>query len=291
LCNDVSEHVVWRENGFAGRLCGCGLLYCDTKGCPPKSFIDLTDDPHTDSFYSVPAKLKAKWMAAHCPSGRLLEIGCGDGSFLAAARSLGYEVTGMEPHRGRADRVSQRFGIPVEQAFVENDSLAPSSFDVVYHCDLLAHYPDPVRALRSMTRLLRPDGVLCFEVGIVGGISPVWYRLGGGIGLGRHLWLYSYQALAKLLERSGLSVEHEQHFGLALGVLLSRPTGVVTNRLIRPALSGLKVLGFPTGPEKALHLKFAIETFLRYRAGRISPAFGPATMLIVARPMGAYGGT
>jgi SAM-dependent methyltransferase len=278
--------VVWHENGFAAKICECGLLYTDTEGRSPESFIDFTDDAHPAHFYSMPAKVKAKWMAAHCPRGKLLEVGCGDGYFLASARNLGYEVAGMEPHRGRAARVSQKLGIPVERAFIEDDSLPSSSFDVVYHCDLLAHFPDPIRALKSMSRLLRPNGVLCFEVGIQGGISRIWYRLGGGVGLGAHLWLYSYRALNNLLERSGLVVEHQQHFGLALGDLLSRPTGLVTNRLIRPVLLGLKFLGVPTRPEKALQYKWATESFLRYRIGRIAPCIGPATMLIVARPKG-----
>lgn len=291
LCNEASHSVIWRENGFEGKLCGCGLVYTDTKGRSPTSFIDFTDEGHLDPFYSLSAELKAKWMAAHCPSGRLLEVGCGDGFFLSAARSFGYEVVGMEPHGGRSDRVAQSLGIRVERAFIEEDSLPPSSFDVVYHCDLLAHFPDPLKALQSMKRLLRPKGVLCFEVGILGGISPVWYRLIGEIGLGPHLWLYSYRALASLFERSGVLVEHRQHFGLALGVILSRPIGVVTNRLIRPMLSALRTVGRATEPEKALQLKHEIENFLRYRAGRFLPNFGPATLLVVARPKGTDGGS
>jgi SAM-dependent methyltransferase len=291
LCNTASDRVVWLENGFQGKRCGCGMVYTETEGRPLESFIDFTEEVHQETFYSLPAKLKAKWMAAHCPFGRLLEVGCGDGFFLAAARGLGYEVVGMEPHRGRAERVSRGSGVPMELAFIEDDSLPATSFDVVYHCDLLAHFPDPARALRSMTRLLRPGGVLCFEVGILGGISPLWYGLIGGIGLGRHLWLYSYRALATLLERSGLSVEHQQHFGLGLGVLLDRPVGIVTNRLLRPILLGLRLSGAPTGPEKAVQFKRVIENFLRYGAGRFSPRFGPATMWIVARPKGVDRGT
>jgi SAM-dependent methyltransferase len=284
LCRAVSGHVIWRENGFEGRLCDCGMLYTDTAGRAPEFFLDFTEESHPDAFYSLPARLKARWMAAHCPRGKLLEVGCGDGFFLAAARDLGYTVAGMEPHPGRAEQVTQQFGISVEQAMIEEDSLPASSFNVVYHCDLLAHFPDPVQALRSMARLLKPGGVLCFEVGILGGISQFWYPLIGAIGLGQHLWLYSYRALAELFERAGFVVKHEQHFGLAPQVLLTRPTGIVTNRLLRPLLAGLRRAGLRTGPEKALQAKWTFENFLRYRVGRVSPRFGPATMLVVLRP-------
>jgi SAM-dependent methyltransferase len=283
LCNAMSNRVVWRENKLEGKICGCGLVYTETRDRLPESFID-TEEAHPETFYSLSAELKARWMATRCTSGRLLEVGCGEGFFLAAARTLGYEVVGMEPNSARADQATKRFGLSVQRMFLEDDKLPASSFDVVYHCDLLAHFPDPVRALQSMTRLLRPNGVLCFEVGILGGISPLWYRLIGEIGLGRHLWLYSYRALALLLDRSGLSVEHQQLFGLGMNVLLTRPVEVLTNRLVRPILSGFRRAGAETGAEKALEMKMAIENFLRYRASRVWPRLGPATVLIVARP-------
>jgi SAM-dependent methyltransferase len=284
LCGAVSDRVVWRENGFDGRLCGCGILYTDTRGHSPESLVDLTHDLHPESFYSLPARTKAKWVAAHCPPGKLLEVGCGDGFFLAAARDVGYEVAGMEPHACRAGRTSRRVSITIERTFIEQDSLPPASYDVVYQCDLLAHFPDPIQALRSTVRLLRPGGVLCFETGILGDMSPVWYRLIGGIDLGPHLWLYSDAAVAKLLDHAGLLVEHRKRFSLVPQLLLTHPLGLVTNRLIRPVLSALRLLGFPTDPEKAHRLKLVIENFLRYHGGPLPLHFGPATLLIVARP-------
>ena len=146
LCNRVSDRVVWRENSIDGRLCECGLVYSDTGGNPPNR-IDLASELHPTDFYAMPARLKAKWMATHCPKGRLIEVGCGESSFLKAARELGYDISGMDPHPGRAESVSKQLGITVEQAFVEDDAIPPGGFDVVYHCDLLSHFPDPLRAL------------------------------------------------------------------------------------------------------------------------------------------------
>src|SRR5579871_4957746 len=77
LCNEASEQVVWRENGYEGRLCRCGTLYTNRKNAP--AVADQTEEHHPEEFYSRPAKFKAAWVAKHCHKGRLLEVGCGNG--------------------------------------------------------------------------------------------------------------------------------------------------------------------------------------------------------------------
>jgi SAM-dependent methyltransferase len=286
LCKKVSPQVVWREMGYEGRLCSCGLVYTHPK--PSPGVIDYTIDHHPAAFYAYPAAFKARWVADHCPKGRLLEVGCGEGFFLAAAQSFGYEVFGLEPHSSRARRVRERLQIEVVESFLESHALPAKSFDVVYHCDLLAHFPEPLGALRTMSTLLRPGGVLCFEVGILGGISPRWYQLIGRVGLGYHLWLYSEQAVTSLLKQAGLRIEHLQHFGLAPGVIVSSLKGW----LRRMAAPVLPPIASPTARSGARpRAQRTSQTFdewfsniLRYRVGSIAPHIGPLTLLIVARP-------
>ena len=265
LCERTSEKVVWREAGVDGRLCDCGLLYADTGGSA-RERLDLAHEFHPETFYSASARFKARWMAAH---------------FLRAARQLGYDVAGLEPHPDRAASVARELGIPMEQAFIEDDSLPPGRFDVVYHCDLLAHFPDPFRALSSMTRLLRPGGVLCFEVGILGDISPVWYRLIEKIGLGHHLFLYSFRSLDVLLDRAALDVVHRQNYGLGPQVILRRPFSVFASGIVRPLLSMARI---PDSAAKAERFERFTNHAARYHVGRVAPLVGPATSLIVARP-------
>ena len=274
LCDRTSDRIVWHENGVDGRLCDCGMLYSDTGG-RVISPMDVAIELHHESFYSAPAQFKADWMAARCPRrGRLLEVGCGEPSFLAAARAMDYQIAAMEPHPGRADLVSNRLGVDVERAFIEEDTLPAGSFDIVYHCDLLVHFPDPLKALASMVRLLKPGGVLCFEVGILGGISPFWYRLIRQIELGPHLFLYSHRALDVLLDRAGLEVLHRTEFGLAPEVLLHAPIDVFARRVLGSILPAERVDAF----------RRRAEFWTRYRLSRLAPRVGPATLLFVARP-------
>jgi SAM-dependent methyltransferase len=282
LCQKASAQVVWREMGYEGRLCACGLVYTHPK--PPPGAIDYTIDHHPAAFYAFPAAFKARWLADRCPQGRLLEVGCGEGFFLSAARRLGYEVVGLEPHAGRAQRVREQFHIEVMESFLENHSLPAKSFDVVYHCDLLAHFPDPLGALHAMSNLLRPRGVLCFEVGILGGISPRWYPLVGRLGLGYHLWLYSEPAVSALLTQAGLRIESLQRFGLGPRVVVGKAKAWLRSLPVPARVQRSQADADLQTTRAHGSLEGWWPNFLRYRVGALAPCLGPLTLLIVARP-------
>jgi SAM-dependent methyltransferase len=188
-------------------------------------------------------------------------------------------VIGLEPNLAY-DADLAHCGIAVVHEYIEETSLPKHSFDVVYHCDLLAHFPDPIRTLSAMSELLAPHGVLCFEVGLLGGVSPSWYSLVGQIGLGQHLWFYSDLAFNRLMQKAGLEIVHVQYFGLAAEVLGTRVFGVMNKRLIAPAWQAVS----RDGREQAVAAQRAFINFLRYRVGSLLPGVGPQTLLVVAKP-------
>ncbi len=283
VCGGTSARVVWRENGYEGRACACGTVY--TEPPPVHDVVDPTIHGHLESYYAAPARRRVRWLVRHRPRGRLLEIGCGEGHFLAAARAAGYDVAGIEPHPARARRAAARVGVPVECALLEAWRPEGARFDIVYHCDLLSHFADPVAALRTMTGLLAPGGVLAFEVGLLGGIAPHWYARLGTLGYPQHRWLYSEDSLRMLLARVDLELTHSLRFGLGLGMLFVdgvRSLARVWRRCrpdrgaLAPALAGASALGN--------RLVEGTEAFWRYRAGRIAPRLGPATLFAIATP-------
>lgn len=160
----------------------------------PVGAVDPTYDQHFDTYYSLPAKVRLKWLSRFQPSGSLLEVGCGSGQFLALARAHGYQVAAVEPNPRSARSAARLLGIEVEQALIEESGLPPQSYDVVFHIDLLSHFPDPVKALRKMAELTRPGGVVCFEVGI-GALPRRWSPLLGRPGYPQHLWHFTEEAV------------------------------------------------------------------------------------------------
>jgi SAM-dependent methyltransferase len=289
LCGDAPSQVVLREGPWEGRQCSCGLVY--TFPQPLEGMIDATEEVHPDDFYGFPAHFKAKWMSRRCPPGRLLEVGCGNGHFLFQARKLGYDVTGLEPSPFRAQQARTQYQLTVQEAFLANHGLPLAQFDVVYHCDMLAHFHDPLAALQSMVELLRPGGVLCFEVGIMGGMDPSWYHAVGRVGLERHLWLYSAPSLDRLFAEARLQVVARQRFGLAAQHFMSVCTRL-SARSVRMAMrsqpssiEARRAAAAASGSRlSARSLQQRLQSFLRYRIGPLMPAVGPQTLLYVMRP-------
>jgi len=93
--------------------------------------------------------------------GRLLEIGCGHGDFLIEAQKDGYQLTAVEYSPSAATIASQR--VPqarIHRGLLNDANLPPASFDVCVLCDVIEHDRDPLRLVRQIQGLLKPDGVL-----------------------------------------------------------------------------------------------------------------------------------
>ncbi len=286
ICGATVGRVMCRRSGFDGVLCACGALFLSPPVSPGDA-VDPTIDRHPDSFYRLPARAKVRWLSQSYPHGRLLEVGCGDGHFLTAAKAHGYEVAAIEPHAGRASQVAARLGVEVECALIERSRAPVHSFDVVYHCDLLSHFPDPDLALLRMRDLLRVGGALFFEVGVWGHIADYWYQKLSENEFPSHRWLYSEEALNRLLVRCGLRIVRQKRFSLGPQVLAYAAASslVQTSRRFR-SRSQTAAASTP----KTTRAENAVEAwwhnFMRFNVGALTPRFGPQTLFVLASPEG-----
>ncbi len=140
------------------------------------------------------------------PPGSFLDIGCAYGYALDEARTQGWSVVGVEPAPAAAQR-ARALGLRVfpdaGAALAEHSE----GFDVVSMCQVLSHVPDPVSAVASAAKALKPGGLLFIET---------WRRdtfLARFAGRRWHVispptvvWLETSSSIRALLERVGLDV-------------------------------------------------------------------------------------
>ncbi|TIT26675.1 MAG: class I SAM-dependent methyltransferase, partial [Mesorhizobium sp.] len=93
ICRTNAGPVALREGEYSGRQCVCGVIYIDPLPAHP---VDAPIDHHHRVYYSAPARARVGWVKAFTQRGRLLEIGCGDGEFAAAAIRAGFTVEAVE---------------------------------------------------------------------------------------------------------------------------------------------------------------------------------------------------
>jgi 2-polyprenyl-3-methyl-5-hydroxy-6-metoxy-1,4-benzoquinol methylase len=98
-------------------------------------------------------------------SAKILDVGCGYGSALAHFAGLGYDnLAGVELSDRRV-RVARRLGVPIFQSTAEEmdavgELAAAGPFDAAFTWHVFEHVVDPVRSLRNIAALLKPNGVL-----------------------------------------------------------------------------------------------------------------------------------
>jgi SAM-dependent methyltransferase len=94
-------------------------------------------------------------------SRRMLEVGCGIGTFLADARDAGWAMSGLEINPEFPEFCRKELGIEDVKVGVVCDPPFPdSSFDAVAMLDVLEHMYDPVASVTQCARLLKAGGVL-----------------------------------------------------------------------------------------------------------------------------------
>ncbi|KAF2143184.1 uncharacterized protein K452DRAFT_225320 [Aplosporella prunicola CBS 121167] len=131
---------------------------------------------------------------------RILDVGCGPGTIscdLAALVPQG-QVVGVDVSAhvvSAAREVAKERGLKNVE-FAEGDvyglPFGDNEFDVVHAHQVLQHVGDPVRGLREMRRVLKPDGLLSLREAILK--ASVWYPESEGLQLFHDVYLRTAQA-------------------------------------------------------------------------------------------------
>jgi 2-polyprenyl-3-methyl-5-hydroxy-6-metoxy-1,4-benzoquinol methylase len=113
--------------------------------------------------------------AAPNGAGRLLDIGCAYGPFLAAAKEEGFNPLGIDPAEDAVRYIHGELKLEARQGFFPNTPLPElirdELFDVVTLWYVIEHFSECPAVLHEIRRVLKPGGVLAFSTPSFSGVS------------------------------------------------------------------------------------------------------------------------
>lgn len=179
--------------------------------------------------------------AGVAPGGRVLDVGCATGDFIAAAGDR-YDLWGLDVSpfaTGVARERNPRFAAQVRTGFIEDQAFEPASFDAIALWDVVEHLWDPRRVLRQLVAHLRPGGSLILSTPDIGAVT------------------------ARLMGRRWAFMTPPEHLGFFCA------------RSLRSVLD--EQIGLRTTWSEA-HGKWVNAGFLAYKLGRVFPGLVPAPL-------------
>jgi len=149
----------------------------------------------------------AEGFPRHVTGGRALDVGCGNGFFLALIRDVGWSVEGVDLSPTAAAVARESLGIDVHVGDVFDDALPTGAYDYLRMNHVVEHVPSPTATLRRVAELLRPGGMAYIETPNVASVGFRLYRRHWfALDSPRHLYLFTPSTLRRTVEQAGLEL-------------------------------------------------------------------------------------
>lgn len=226
ICGSNRNKVIFKSKDF--RLKTTSEIFNIVK-CVDCSFIFLNPRPKIDKigeaytsdfnksdqsflykiiepFFRLAQKSTIKMLKRYKKNGNILDVGCGNGTFMLAMQNSGYDVWGVEFNKDAKKYADNSLKGHIFYDDIKECNFPPKNFDIVTMFHSLEHIYDINDLLVEVRRIIKDDGILfiCvpdadfFEFRLFG---PYNYNLEAP----RHLYFFTHDSLRKLLQKRGFT--------------------------------------------------------------------------------------
>lgn len=250
ILSGLTDHI-WRKPGRfdIGQCMNCGLVM--TRPRPTAEslafYYDNTysgekqtgmSDFHRGGLMRLISKYRMRAMEKARPiqsDDLVLDVGCSYGGFLFALNAdKGCTGVGIDLDEGAIGAAIKQPSLDYEVNEISLFESEAARFNWITFWESLEHHTQPVQALKSAHRLLKPDGLCCIEVPNFDGF---WRRVFGRFWLPllmpQHLFHFNRRSLTNVARHAGFKLCHHQtmfyplegvaSLGIALSHLLKSP--------------------------------------------------------------------
>jgi 2-polyprenyl-6-hydroxyphenyl methylase/3-demethylubiquinone-9 3-methyltransferase len=171
------------------------------------------EEPHTHSYIWPPVLRRL----SHLPAGsRVLDAGCGNGTFARRLASLGFDVCGIdlaESGIAQARRLSPGSRFEIASVYDDLGELFGRPFDAVVSLETVEHLYDPRTFVGRVRDGLRPGGLFVVSTPYHGYLKNLALAVTGRLDAhftalwdGGHVKFWSRRTLTALLTEKGFRV-------------------------------------------------------------------------------------
>jgi ubiquinone/menaquinone biosynthesis C-methylase UbiE len=170
-------------------------------------------------------KLIARFEAKLGRKGHLLDVGCGRGEIIWAAKEAGWKYRGIDPSDDFVEFGRKHLGVEAEVGTLVEMNFEDESFDAIVMSGIIEHLYEPAEVLAEIHRILRPDGWLFFDAPNEDGLYMTignaymkmrrkdWVVVLAPTFSPFHVQGFNPASLHKILERAGLAAKDFRIFG------------------------------------------------------------------------------
>jgi 2-polyprenyl-3-methyl-5-hydroxy-6-metoxy-1,4-benzoquinol methylase len=149
-------------------------------------------------------------------TGKILDVGCGTGLFLAEALKRGWEVYGTE-FTDKAIEICTKKNIRMHQGKLDPAWFPDETFDIITSFEVLEHINNPVEEVRNINKILRTGGLFYFTTPNFNAVERFFLKSNYNvIGYPEHLAYYTKHTVNYLLSGNGFKKKKLRTTGISL---------------------------------------------------------------------------
>ncbi|MCM8787050.1 MAG: class I SAM-dependent methyltransferase [Candidatus Omnitrophica bacterium] len=206
------------ENFNLTKCLDCGLVFLNPR---PTNFDEIYPCYYYKNYGEQKAGIrileskKERKILKFKKEGRLLDVGCNKGFFLADMKKYNWDVWGVDISSFSCEYAKKTFKL--ENIFCANIldiEFEDNFFDVITLWQVIEHLEEPLEVLKKLNRFLKKEGFLLIECPNFSSFSAKIFKdKWQGLDLPRHFFQFNPKTLKKLLNKAGFEVKKIDYFG------------------------------------------------------------------------------
>jgi len=157
---------------------------------------------------------RLKLVKKFCKSGKLLDVGTGDGLFLKVAKTANFEICGIEISPAAVRATKNLYDLDIHLTEIENADFEENSFDVITIWHVIEHVNNPIEALKKLYELSKPGAVVFVATpNLDKHVARLSYRLKSNkpypfysLKGEQHLFHFKESTLKEIIKKAGFNI-------------------------------------------------------------------------------------